>query len=204
MVKGEVQMILKPILQKLNKTFNSPDRKYPVYTKNVKQGVKLPCFFVRIIETNLDPQMSNFYFLRNLISVTYMSDTGDLYELEKIRFKLLFGLKQIPTLKGVEGYNLQAKIQGDNIIMFGNYDLFIEMVQEKEPYMRVLNDDYFTNDKITLNDINKDLHPELYKKPKTIDYNTPEDLREKGVDESAIDYIEQDLMKKINKDKWRF
>lgn len=191
--------VLQPTIDKLQYIF--PD--IPVYVNSVEQGLELPCFFVRIIETNLDPQMSNFYFLRNLISVTYMSDTGDLYELENMRFKMLFGLKQIPTLKGVEGYNLQAKIQGDNIIMFGNYDLFVEMVEEKEPYMKVLNNDYFTNEKITLNDINKELHPGLYNPPGERDYNTVEDLKEKGVHDSKIDYIEKDLMRKINKEKWR-
>lgn len=186
-------MILQPMMDKLDERFAG----IPIHTDRIPQGLQLPCFFVRIVKTNLDPQMGNFYFLRNLLSITYMSDTRNLHVLEDVRFKMLFALRQIPTLKGVEGYNLQAEIQGSDIVLFGNYDLFVEMVEEKEPYMRVLNDDYFTNEHITLNDINKDLHPELYKPPIERDYNTVEDLKEKGVDESAIDYIEKDLMKKI-------
>lgn len=185
--------LLQPTTDKLDERFAD----IPIYIDSVPQGLQLPCFFVRIIKTNLDPQMGNFYFLRNLLSITYMSDTENLHVLEDVRFKMLFALRQIPTLKGVEGYNLQAKIQGSDIVLFGNYDLFVEMVEEKEPYMKVLNDDYFTNEHITLNDINKDLHPELYKPPVERDYNTVEDLKDKGVDESAIDYIERDLMRQF-------
>ena len=192
-------MILQPMIDKLDERFAG----VPIHPARVPQGLQLPCFFVRIVKTNLDPQMGNFYFLRNLLSITYMSDIENMSDagrwkvLEDVRFKMLFALRQIPTLKGVEGYNLQAEIQGSDIVLFGNYDLFVEMVQEKEPYMKVLNDDYFTNEHITLNDINKDLHPELYKPPVERDYNTVEDLRDKGVDGSIIDYIERDLMRQF-------
>ena len=189
--------ILKPILKKLNSEFGS---EYQVFTDRQKQGVRTPCFFVKILNTELDPQLGNLYYLRNLMSVTFLPKKEDLYVLENIRFRLLLAMRQIPTMFGVEGRNLQARIVDGGIVMTGRYDLLFEIVEDKEPFMRILNNEFFTDEKISLNDINKDLHPEYYKKPETEVKNTIEDLKNKGVDESLIDYI--DLMREKN-NNWR-
>lgn len=126
--------ILKPILIKLTETFG---RDYKVYTDRQVQGAKTPCFFVKIISTELDPQFGNLYYMRNLISVTFLSHKEDLYILEDVRFKLLMAMRQIPTCYGVEGRNLQVKIIDDAVVFTGRYDILLEE-KEVKPLMEEL------------------------------------------------------------------
>lgn len=126
--------ILRPILKKLYIEFG---KDYQVFTDRQKQGVKAPCFFVKIINTDLDPQLGNLFYLRNFISITFMPKKEDLYILEEIRFRLLMAMRQIPTLYGVEGRNLQARIVDGCIVMTGRYDLLIEE-NEVKPFMEKL------------------------------------------------------------------
>lgn len=94
-------------------------------------------FFVKIISTELDPQFGNLYYMRNLISVTFLSHKVDLYILEDVRFKLLMAMRQIPTCYGVEGRNLQVKIIDDAVVFTGRYDILLEE-KEVKPLMEEL------------------------------------------------------------------
>lgn len=95
---------------------------------NQKQGVKLPCFFVYLINSELKRQFDNRFFLNNTISISYASLEGDLYELEDVRFRLLTGMEQI---KGITGENLKATIVDKDIVMTVDYNVWIEKVNEE-------------------------------------------------------------------------
>lgn len=95
---------------------------------NQKQGVKLPCFFVHLINSELKRQFDNRFFLNNTISISYASLEGDLYELEDVRFRLLTGMEQI---KGITGENLKATIVDKDIVMTVDYNVWIEKVNEE-------------------------------------------------------------------------
>lgn len=239
--------IVRPILKKINESFNTTEtyfdtghllnsnehmdgggsRKYDVYTDFKEEGVTLPAFFVKVLSSDLVPRLGRFYTLKNLISITYLSDTSDMLALESVRLKMLFALKDIRTFQslGTEGRNLKAVIEDNAVIMTGNYNLEIEEVSGRDdiPYMRVLDIDGFSEGeikekKLTLDEINKKLNPHLYKEEKEKTYNTSEDLKVKkkkdestgdksDIDSSIIDLVEKnendnnqnDLMRRYNK-----
>lgn len=211
--------IVRPILKKIKDEFSSnkiyfdtglsldeghlmsygDGKKYEVYTDFEEEGVNLPAFFVKIIKTDLVPRLGRFYFLNNIISITYISDASDMLKLEDMRLRMLFALKDIKSFGGLgtEGKNLSAVIEDNCVIMTGDYNLEVEVVPEKIPYMRILGLDYFSDDKISLNDINKTFKPKLYQEDKKRGVNTVDDLRKKntqggGVDKSIIDLIDKE------------
>lgn len=127
--------LLQPIIDRLVEVFGE---EIPIYTDKQEQGVLTPCFFVRIIQTELVGQFDNMYWLNNFVSITYMNDTDDMYDLERIRFAMLTGLEQVNTSKGVMGRNLQAKVHGTDIVFTANYNLRIERVKIPDPVMERL------------------------------------------------------------------
>lgn len=127
--------LLQPIIDRLVEVFGE---EIPIYKDKQEQGVKTPCFFVRIIQTELVGQFDNMYWLNNLVSITYMNDTDDMYKLEKVRFAMLTELEQVNTSNGVMGRNLQTKVQGTDIVFTANYNLRIEREKIPDPVMERL------------------------------------------------------------------
>lgn len=127
--------LLQPIVNRIAEVFGE---EIPIYTDKKNQGVITPCFFVRISESELVRQMDNFYFLNNLVTVVYMNDTDDMYELERIKFLMLTGLREIKTEKGVHGLNLKAHVRGSDIVFNADYNLWIEAEKIPDPLMLTL------------------------------------------------------------------
>lgn len=132
--------LLQPIINKLAEVFGE---EIPIYTEKQEQGVETPCFFVRLSVAELVGQFDNFYYFNNLVTITYMSPTGDQYDLEKIRFKMLAGMDHVQTVKGVHGLNLQARIQDKDIVFTGNYNMWIEKLKIPDPNMLTLEQTHY-------------------------------------------------------------
>ena len=128
--------LAKPIVRRLKQIFGD---EITIYTEGQKQGVKTPCFFIKLIDADIVRQMNDFFFFNNIANIVYMGDTNDLYELEKIRFQMLTGLEQIQLKHaGVTGNNPRAKIKGNDVIMTIDYDIWMEKVKVPDPLMKRL------------------------------------------------------------------
>lgn len=129
-------MILKYLLKKLHEEFNTEN----IYSEDVPQGVKLPAFFVRIVNTAMDPLLGNRYLLRTMFSITYVHKAEDdnpdddkpkpddyLEDLEDMRFEMMMAVKQIDRDNfGLEARNVETRINDNSIVLTCNYDLLIE------------------------------------------------------------------------------
>lgn len=146
-------MILKPLLKKLHEEFNINN----IYTEDVPQGVILPAFFVRIVNTSLDPLLGNLYLLRTMFSITYVHDSDKLEELEKKRLDMMMVVKQIDRDNfGLEARNVEANINDNSIVLTCNYDLLIEEDIDIDEFMKEI--DIVTKPKEDKDDtINDDL-----------------------------------------------
>lgn len=141
-------MILKYILKKLYEEFNIEN----IYPEDVSQGVKLPAFFVRIINTTLDPLLGNLYLFRTMFSITYVHKAEDdnpdddkpkpddyLEDLEDMRLEMMMAVKQIDRDNfGLEARNVEARILDNSIVLTCNYDLLIEEDIDIDDYMQEL------------------------------------------------------------------
>lgn len=125
--------LLSSIVNRLYEVFEEDIK---VYTEEQEQGVELPCFFLRLINSSLERQFNDFFFLNNTVAITYMSESGDLFELENIRFKLLTGMEAIKLKNvGVTGENLQAQIRDKDVIANIDYNIWIEKSKVPDPLM---------------------------------------------------------------------
>lgn len=128
--------LLKPIAGQLKTIFPGVTR----YSEDQPQGVEKPCFFVKIIRTELRPQLNNFYILNNTVSITYLSDEKNQFKAEDIRFKLLMGLRSIQLNNaGIHAVNQVTEIrENKDVIYTADYNIWFEEKQIPETLMKKL------------------------------------------------------------------
>ena len=86
--------IVSGIVKKLNDTFGDG---YEIYTEQVKQGLKEPCFIVTCVNSTRIPVTGTRYLYTNMFSVTYFpkSKTTANEELYAVQQELLVLLEYI-------------------------------------------------------------------------------------------------------------
>lgn len=129
--------LLQPVVNRLKEVFGEDIN---IYTERQGQGVNTPCFFIKLVDTSLERQFNDFFFLYNLVNIVYMTDKKDQFHSEKIRFEMLMGMEQIQLKHaGLTGDNLNAKINRDgDVSMTVNYNIWLEKVKIPDPLMRKL------------------------------------------------------------------
>lgn len=161
---------------------------YTIHENKDTLEVETPCFFVFLVESELDRQFANRFFLYNTININYASgEEESIFDLEQVRLKMLTGMEMIeltddslstetelgPRTAGISGNNIKTEIVDKDIIMTIDYNIWLEYIDDDIPYMKILDENFTSEDKVNEEDIVG---------------NEPEELEGK-IPDSEIDYM---------------
>ena len=114
--------LLQGIVDRLFELF--PDTN--IYVNNVEQGLIEPCFFISLVDTEMNKLISERYEFKNLVNIVYLSQHQDAFTFQSIKERLLLGMRDISIDRekdsGIYGYGIRAKTENDNINLTVNYD----------------------------------------------------------------------------------
>lgn len=124
--------IIKGVAKAIRNEFGENCR---IYTDEVKQGLKEPCFFI----STLNPQMKQVFGKRYIIScqvmVQYITEGGKA-EFNEVAMRL-FEVLELITVSGdlVRGKNMSYEVN-DGILSFSvSYDIFVYKTEEAKDYI---------------------------------------------------------------------
>ena len=107
---------------------------YKIYTNDVKQGLKEPCFFVAVLEPTRKQMIGRRYRYDNPFCITYFPrHAGNNTEMLGVAEKLTEALELITVLDGdtVRGTGIRFEIVDGNLQFFVNYNHF--MIKPTDP-----------------------------------------------------------------------
>ena len=140
-----INKIIDGISLKLNEEFND---EYKIYTEEVKQGLKTPCFFINALDPSEELYRDNRYYQTNTFCVQYLPNTNNSkIECNDIRDRL-FSILEYITIKETEdtdltlirGNNMHGEYTDNMLNFFVNYNMFV--VKEKEIIEKMNDYDY--------------------------------------------------------------
>lgn len=109
------------------------EREYTVYTEEVKQGLKEPCFFIFSLNPDSSVFLGKRYFCRNPFVIQYIPAEETQRECNDAAERLADCLEFI-TLPGedqpIRGTGMHCEIQDGVLQFFVNYDLFLVTAEE--------------------------------------------------------------------------
>lgn len=130
-----IDSIITGISREIGKEFG---KKYIVYTEDVEQGMKEPCFFVACDNHTTNLFRGNKYFSQNLFCINYFPDNEKKVKQEcnEVAERLALCLEYI-TSDGDEmrGTNMHHEVVDGVLSFFVNYDCFVYRVEEPEENM---------------------------------------------------------------------
>lgn len=128
--------IIDGIVAKIHEEFGSD---YEIYTEQVKQGLKEPCFFITSINPNIDHELASRYSYNCKFAIDYFPKTDDVKnECNNVWFRLFDALEIIEVR---DGNNENCKLRGtkinstiaDNILhFFVNYNHQFFKIKDNE------------------------------------------------------------------------
>lgn len=133
-----INEIIKGISKKLYETFGS---EYKIYTENIPQGFKTPCFSVRHMQTFNSKKLANRYLRENFFDVMFFPSKGNKqrYEINEVQEKLFLSLEEIFVLDNlVRGVKMSPEIVDDVLHFFVNYDMFVKRPETSDNHMQTL------------------------------------------------------------------
>ena len=117
---------------KLNELFGE---NYELYTNNVKQGLKMPCFFIKTLPSSKKKLIGNRYENEINLVIHSMLRESNLEEFNNISDKL-YGLEYITLLNGdiLKGYDMKTQISDGVLLFFITYKFFTykEIIKEND------------------------------------------------------------------------
>lgn len=123
---------------KINEIFGD---KYKIYTNNVKQGLEMPCFFIKTLPSSRRKLIGSRYEnTDNIVIHTMLEDREDIIEkLNDIADKL-YNLEYITLLNGdmLKGYDMKTEISDKVLLFFVTYKYFTYTEIQKETEMENL------------------------------------------------------------------
>lgn len=127
-----VNKIIDGISIKINELFGD---NYYIYSENVKQGFKEPCFFISLLKPSSTPKLGNRSLREYNFGIQYFpsssnSKNAEMYEVSE---KLTSGLEYIYfENKLLRGSTIKAEIVDDVLHFFIKYSLFVVQKEEDE------------------------------------------------------------------------
>lgn len=127
-----VNKIIDGISIKINELFGD---NYYIYSENVKQGFKEPCFFISLLKPSSTPKLGNRSLREYNFGIQYFpsssnSKNAEMYEVSE---KLISGLEYISfENKLLRGSKIKAEIVDDVLHFFIKYSLFAVQKEEDE------------------------------------------------------------------------
>lgn len=114
---------------------------YEVYTENIQQGLKEPCFSVIMLKPSTEQFLNKRYYKTNLFCIHYFpkSNTDGKTECFDVQERLTDCLEYI-TVDGdlTRGTLMNAEIVDGVLSFFVNYDMFVIKEQEDAPAMETV------------------------------------------------------------------
>lgn len=113
---------------------------YPIYTDGVEQGLKEPCFSVRIVKPTIKQFLGNRYFRTNLAAVHYFpASYGDNTEMNTVVEALFSALEYIHVSGTLtRGTKPDFHVEDGVGIYTINYDFFVYKTETDEETMETL------------------------------------------------------------------
>lgn len=130
----EINDIVKAISIKLHQVFGDS---YTIYAEKIPQGFTRPCFFIALLEPEMQQIMGNRYKLTLLFDIHYFGPNNmDSYSTLS---KLMTDMEYISTINGdmVRGTKMNGQLVDDVLHFFVHYDLFL-MKQELKVFMETI------------------------------------------------------------------
>lgn len=115
-----------------------------VYSRPRKQGVELPCFQVRIVNSSQFRLFANQWWYTMRVVVNYLSDGPSHEHLQDIRERLLFDMDEVPFAESVPFDGLlraedpTAELINDDIVFSAKYTVLVKRDRPEEPIMEEL------------------------------------------------------------------
>ena len=111
---------------KLNQIYGD---NYEIYTKDVKQGLNPPCFFIKILNSSRRQLIGNRYYLEVSVDVHYFpSVRGNNDELDEVGTGLFNDLEYITMLNGdqIRGTNMSYEKENGVLHFFVTYRMIVK------------------------------------------------------------------------------
>lgn len=126
-----INKILDGITVKLDDIFG-----YPIYTDNVEQGFKPPCFFVRNLNIDTSPQLCTRQKRDALFDLSFFPNEGrrQMHEIEDSFFNN-FDLIALADGEMVYGINMRTEIEDDVLHCFVSYNTIMQRKEPESDYM---------------------------------------------------------------------
>lgn len=177
--------IIQGILNKLDESYPDIKKETRMAKQGVSpEGVKLPCFFISIIDTELLRHLGDYFLTDNLVNVVYVSDEKDRYILEEMKLDLMFLLEQIKLEKvGLTASEINGKIIDGDLIISARYKLLLEKVKYKNLMKELKQNISIKNNESSEKYLRKPYFKDTYVKG----------------DRKLEDEIEQERIRKVNK-----
>ncbi|MFR7350482.1 DUF6838 family protein [Peptoniphilus sp.] len=149
--------LLQGIIDKLDEHYPNVKKETRIGKQGISpEGIRTPCFFIFIVETNLLRQLYDFFLTDNVINVVYISDDKDRYNLEEIKLDLLFILEQIQLKQiGVTATEVSGKIVDGDIVITARYKVLLEKEKDQN-IMKHLDENITTKRQISSEDQSND------------------------------------------------
>ncbi len=118
----ETNDIIDGVSIKLNELFGQD---YELYTNNVKQGLKMPCFFIKTLPSSKKKLIGNRYENEINLVIHSMLRESNLEEFNNISDKL-YELEYITMLNEdiLKGYDMKTEISDGVLLFFITYKFF--------------------------------------------------------------------------------
>lgn len=112
---------------------------YRIYTENVEQGLKEPCFFIQCIHSSSEQTLDRRYHRRHQLCITYFPETKDeeRKEIQKVIDRLYLCLEYVAMDGWIRGIGMHTEIVDDVLSFFVNYDYFVHRIEEMNPMQGV-------------------------------------------------------------------
>lgn len=128
-----IQQIIDGVIVALQAAFPEVTR---VYTEEVKQGFKEPCFILRLLNPTNEQFLGNRYYRTNLLSVQYVpeSTTDAKAECYDVNDRLFRALEYITVGGDLQrGTNMNGEYFDGTLAFFVNFNMFIKIESELDP-----------------------------------------------------------------------
>lgn len=132
-----INSIIEGISISLNNAFN-----YKIYTENIEQGFKEPCFFIQSVSTLEKKQLMGRYQKTNLFDILYFpkgkNSNAECLEVAENLYSLLEYIEDSNN-NLLHGTSMNYKIADGILHFFVNYNFPIYRPKDKLPNMEILN-----------------------------------------------------------------
>jgi len=124
-----INKVITGISQKLDEIFNAVNEEYTIYTENVEQDLKEPCFFIFSLKPDNTKLFGNRYKREYPFDIHYFpKDSENInYECNEVTEKLMSDLEYI-TVDGslVRGTEMSSEIIDNVLHFFINFNLIVK------------------------------------------------------------------------------